>query len=225
MKKILKAVRDSETGDIGLIVQGMKIIEYPMVSMEGMLIAHDLLEHQNGVESIGSIGDEIIALGGVWFVRGELFSIRRSGVSYHTPIDDLASDIHNLFTLHASGVPMRVATLTRKHNQDENFEDIADQGIKSAIKELTYDGGAALDKERTMHFILQARHLMRRGYMMANKRFESQWKANQLFWNIADAVDNCIDFEHLQEGQQFELVYNYNGFCYCDDYWEEDYYA
>lgn len=44
-------------------------------STSGMLIAHDILEHVNGPEAIGSIEDELEALGAVAFTRANFIPV------------------------------------------------------------------------------------------------------------------------------------------------------
>lgn len=47
------------------------------VATSGKLVAHDLLEHPN-IAIIGSIGDELEALGGVLYMRGQFGDISRT---------------------------------------------------------------------------------------------------------------------------------------------------
>ena len=92
MKKvILKTITDSE-GTTGIVVEGMKRIQYPSAAQEGFLIAHDLLEHVNGIEAIGSVDDELEAMGGCWFVRGKSGQMRRDNYgSMYSPEETIAS--------------------------------------------------------------------------------------------------------------------------------------
>ena len=63
----LQVAEDQLSGELGLKIKGMRATE-GMAMGSGLLVAHDLLEHQNGLRAIGSVGDELEALGGIWHV-------------------------------------------------------------------------------------------------------------------------------------------------------------
>ncbi len=98
---------DQSTGETGFKIEGVPVIDAPMVALEGLLIAHDLLEHVQGVESIGTIQDELLAEGGIWFVRGQHGDITRRP-SMHTPMEHLASDVVNMGVLYLCNTDIRV---------------------------------------------------------------------------------------------------------------------
>lgn len=80
---------------------GLKIVGVPDVDgmaverTDGVLIAHDLLEHQNGLSEIGTVWDELEALGGIWQVRGRTGDMFVRNI--HTPQVNIASDITRMF--------------------------------------------------------------------------------------------------------------------------------
>jgi len=76
---ILNARNCPTTGELGLIPRGITMGEGYVAATEGELIAHDILEHQNGLSAIGSVDDELEALGGLYFVRGWSGQLRRDG--------------------------------------------------------------------------------------------------------------------------------------------------
>ena len=66
---ILEVIRCAMTGELGVAPEGARNIDDYMADTDGVLTAHDLLEHVNGAEHIGGIGDELEALGAIWYGR------------------------------------------------------------------------------------------------------------------------------------------------------------
>lgn len=226
----LTSINDPQTGELGLKVEGVPAIDYPMAANEGFLIAHDLLEHQQGLHKIGTIGDELLALGGVWYVRGQHGDISRNGVgSFHSAESNVASDVSNMGCMYVANEHVRLHIKPPSRLPpclaDEDIAGIAELGRQGTIEELRCQEDridyARLDKYTTL-----SERLMRRGYNMARRRFErghSRYYANSMFWNIADAVDpycKNIDFE----GRRFRLSYgDYEAHCK-EIHDEEEYY-
>lgn len=223
MRYITLEVRtDRETGKLGLMIKGTPMIDYPMVAVEGFLVAHDLIEHQQGVSKIGSIGDELLALGGVWYTRGQHADINRKRPSFHSPEEDLASEVLNMAGLALNGTPLRVKVphYTHEHDQDDSFETIIEIAQSQFYSEF---GKTSASVEWYWEAAL---HLMRQGYNMAKKRFErkgNRWTANTMFWNIAEAVDSIINNVEY-EGQQFRLAYDSTDAHCSEIYPDDDYY-
>ena len=72
MKAIrLFATSDDSCNSLGLAIKGMDIGDNIYAAREGFMIAHDLLDHQNGPANIGMIWDEFEALGALWYSRGQ----------------------------------------------------------------------------------------------------------------------------------------------------------
>ena len=163
--------------------------------IEGRLLAHDLLEHVNGLESIGSIDDELEALGGVWCVRGNTGLLGNEFYSQHQSI---AHDVVNLFEYWRSGVALRKnAPQTRGTNED--IEDILNEGLRFVEPE---------DKALYRDFMVQARRFMLIGYRKAMKRFRNAVCTYSLFKNLESTLNNMVnEVEH--EGQQFILGYDF----------------
>lgn len=210
MKSVkLKCVEDRATGELGLIVEGTRLMDYPMVSSEGLLIAHDLLEHQQGVKKIGSIDDELIALGGVWFVRGLTGVLRRdrSGSIYSTE-ENLGGDIASMARIYRDGVNFRSAVpCTRRSEEDNAFESMLTAARKMYRAEAEYDEPEGAEDHRRLETYFEAAlHYLRKGYRLAQRRFGTTWRANAQFWAIAEAVDPHA--RHLEyAGQEFVLSY------------------
>jgi hypothetical protein len=202
----LKCIRDRETGELGLVVRGMKVSHYPSAANEGLLIAHDLIEHVNGIAKIGSIDDELEALGGVWFTRGHISDIRRDGRgSMVSAEDNLASDVINLARIYNDGVNFRSAVpRTRSHLHDDAFNEIirlARDMVSSEIDE-EYRNAERLDA-----FFSAALHYLRSGFNKAKCKHGTWQAANCKFWNIAEAVDPHAKRPEF-EGMEYRLTYS-----------------
>ena len=73
--KIAKFILDYDSrGPKGYVLEG---VDPNLVNpaKAGILLAHDVFEHQQGPEEIGYVVDELVALGGVWATRGEVENI------------------------------------------------------------------------------------------------------------------------------------------------------
>jgi len=210
MKTIkLIVAEDKETGELGFMLEGTPIIQYPMVATEGLLVAHDIIEHQQGAGSIGSIGDELIALGGVWFTRGQYGDISRDGRgSVYSPEQNLASDLVNMGCMFNYGTPLRETIKnTHKTRHDEAFIEIINIAKKDIKDEIDAED---INQSRLDEYFNACLHLMRTGYRKAAKRFKGYMEANNIFWNIQQAVQDCVNLIEI-EGQEFKLSY-------CSDY-------
>jgi hypothetical protein len=228
----LTSINDPETGELGLKIDGVPAIDYPMAASEGLLIAHDLLEHQQGLRKIGTIGDELIACGGIWYVRGQHADIRRDSMgSMYGSEENVAADVSNMGRMYVQGcmlhskVPSRLPACAA----DESIRDILRYSAKGMIDEFQACGESLCHEERKRmaKYLRMSEILMRKGYNMARRRFErgerSRYYANSMFWEIAQAVDPYC--KHLEyEGQRFRLAYGgYEAHCK-EIHDEEEYY-
>lgn len=213
---MLTARYDDATGNIGLACNGLpQSDDEPMVANSGVLIAHDLIEHVNGLKRIGSIHDELQALGAVWFTRGNWGDIRRDR---HTDINSYAAIGRDVEQLAVKFVQRRDEDLTkgtpkrtkRDHIQDE-LDECIKEGMKAAAAELAhYDGGEHDYEDELARFSEVAGRLMRMGYDKIARKYETGLHANTLFWSIAEAVDSGLSAE-LYEGERFKLRFDQTG--------------
>lgn len=196
MKYLLEAREDNETGELGLLTVGTPLINgYPMVAMTGMLIAHDLTEHVNGHRKIGSIDDELEALGGVWYCRGRMLGRI-----------DLEYDIVNLGEIYYRGVDYRnpVPVTRRSGDRYDNDFDAFMEDAARYLREGVREWGDEEEKERAEYFLSTAIHFIRVGYRKARKKYPNEYRMYDRFKNIERVVDTVLrDVEF--EGQVFEL--------------------
>ncbi len=232
---ILEAARDSETGTMGLVLAGQRNDGSTNTAAEGLLIAHDLIEHQNGSDAIGSIDDELEALGAIWYVRGQHGELQRAmanepqrPASFYTIEQNIAADITRMFRdcteggahLDWSGVRALHAVLDDDHLQA--ILDAADDSWRGEFQGPDY---AAQHKQQWLEYRDIALYRMRRGYTKARRRWEARYGrfgANNVFWAIAEAVHPHA--KHCEyEGQQFILRYSCKAAtATCEEHYPED---
>lgn len=214
MKEIrLRVIRDENTGEVGLALADMRITHETNAATEGLLIAHDVVEHVNGADAIGSIDDELEALGAIWYVRGQYSDLRRDGVgSAYTVHENIAADITRMFAdffhgAHVDLSPMR----THPTDADDDFREIINLALADMRNEVR-DAGTPEQElaEREAEYIAVCLPRMRRGYRKARNKYDryGRFAANSLFWAIAGAVDRALKHHELFEGQEFTLHYD-----------------
>lgn len=228
MKYVLEYAKDKDTEELGFIVKGSKDRGGYNVASEGLLIAHDILEHAR-IEDIGTIGDELKALGGIWFVRGEYGDLRRdSRGSIYSPHENVASDVTNMARYILCGgsklhckVPEHIKPACCPVYSD--FEAIIDIARKDIPKELE---GEDYNRAAMQQYLNNALKLMVMGYNHAKKRFRpvgGQIAANNLFWRISEEVEKALKWAEF-EGQQFSLSVSAAA-CkvYCEELYESEF--
>jgi len=240
---ILTCAEDGEFGGYGLLLPGMHAGHDVNPAADGLLLAHDLLEHQNGVAAIGGIDDELEALGGIWYVRGQFDDISRDGSgSAHTTHQNIAGDVVRMFRDYFCGVyvnttPPRTRALPEA---DDDFREIIAEALKQTRGEVDREDATPEEiAQKEAAYIAVCLPRMRIGYRKAARRFKDARTANRLFWDVTDAVNRAIGVRSWRdndrgrsngldyEGQQFELSYTYDprtGDCAvrCDEHYPEE---
>lgn len=220
---ILEAFRDESTGELGLGVKGMPRDETTNAAADGLTIAHDLIEHVNGPQAIGTIDDELEALGAIWYVRGQHGELRRDRVgSVYTIEQNLANDVTRMFRDHVAGdqyVSYRVPR-SRPCDADDDLIRILEAGDESYRGEFNEDEREGL-AEKWAAYRAVALVRMRAGWRKAYRKWErlGRFAANNRFWEIAEAVDSGAKPQY--EGQQFRLSYGLGG-ATCEEIYDEE---
>lgn len=198
----LVAVGDELDPTPGLVVKGTVMCEGMFADRTGILIAHDLLEHQNGVAAIGPVDDELEALGGIWQVRGRWGDMLDDRPSFYSPAHHAASDLTRMAReLTGSWWPEQGQYHTKPHPCDDDFAEIIEIARQDIPKELDEEDLADFPMEA---YLDNALHLMRRGYRKAERRFGDRSVGYDLFRAIKEAVKGC---QPDWEGQEFLLGY------------------
>jgi len=173
--------------------------------MNGVLVAHDLVEHVNGWRNIGTVEDEMEACGGIWFCRGQYGDISRDGSgSMHTPEHHVSVEIANNLRYITN---RRLDVIyTEAGDAEDALQEIWQDGWKGVRSEIL-DESDWLDAEQKANVRFnyqQVIHWMRSGYRKAAKRYGSGMSANRLFWNIHDTIEG---YKWAEEWNEYELQY------------------
>lgn len=216
---------DNETGELGLMFNDCPIINYPMVANDGVLVAHDLLEHINGLTKIGSLDDELEALGAIWFIRGQHGQLRLDGIgSKFTPQENIASDVLNMARIYNNGVNFKTdaPVIDTDHEWYEEFKELVQLAVNDYDLEIDED---EQDIERLNFYTNSALAYMLAGYDKAVQRYSnmSDWSVRDLFFTIAKTVDKNIKngFELL--GQEFLLTVDFENLeCNFEEFYDNE---
>lgn len=220
----LIAFEDQICGNLGLGFKGHTSHPEILADTEGTLIAHDLLEHQNGLDAIGCVADELEAIGAIWQVRGRHGMFFMPSDKYGRCLyESLASDVAKCAVdLNMSETfdwwPRFGRYQTREHDYDEDFRLVLEKARPLIVAEM---GRAEGFKDYPLdEFLENALHLMRMGFNKARRRFGMDAYGSQLFCAIRDAVRAQAKWvEH--EGQEFRLSYG-NGEARCEEIYPEE---
>ena len=228
---ILKCIEDRNTGVIGLILADMPQNDDTNAASEGLLIAHDILEHQNGAKCIGTIDDELEALGGLWYVRGQHGELRRDGRgSMHNVHENIASDLARMFRDHLCGHYVGKAPKTKACEADTDFQEIINYALEQIPQELDSEElqNPELYKLRD-DYIKVCLSRLRIGYRKAFRKYNKHGRffANDLFWAITKATDNYCKHAEYPEAE-YALTFGSDKYgtawARCEEFYsEEDY--
>lgn len=226
----LRAVEDDEFGSLGLkFVIPHKLCTGRFTIQSGLLLAHDVIEHQQGTQKIGSIGDEMIALGGICYTRGQWGEISRDGVGGAYSVEEnIASDLHgqmaNLYF--ENNVPFRAKLVKSRDEDPSGFVD----GVIECARENWSNRYERWDVDQNLHqeqidtYLEACRTFMLHGSKLANRRFGSGILANDLFWQIERETDGLIKSMEY-EGQEFTLGYDFNRNIRFHEVYDEEFYC
>jgi hypothetical protein len=214
---IYDAVEDEEFGQVGLLPVG---IDMRMGRMNASTwapgVAHDVVEHVNGYGEIGSIEDELEAMGACWFTRGQHWDMSRGeAVSGMLPQEAIGIEIAEMFRRSVNDDEQVRPVANRAGDAEHSFRDCIEQARRYAKHEVE-------DAERRLFDAYAAAALtrMRLGYRKARRKWGHN--ANSLFWEIADAAKPVL--KGIEEGMSFKLVYGMQGnraFAKFDEHWAD----
>lgn len=229
----LKAIADEYDNEPGLILKDQKEFDGLFAAREGVLLAHDILEHQNGAKEIGSVWDELEALGALYQVRGRHGDMLTKNGGYHSVESNIASDVTRMFadySMDPHDGPGSERAGTRPCEADESFLEVIKIARRDIPREHTdmgrgdpgedANGWSEEMRELFPRYLALALRRMRIGYRKAAKKYGTGYKAYELFRLIRDAVDK-IRPEVEIEGQEFTLYYN-DERAFIEAHYEED---
>ena len=208
----LIAASDDYDATPGLIIKGTPSFDGLMADRTGMMIAHDLLEHVNGLKHMGPVWDELEALGAIWQVRGRHGDLMQDRPSWHSPQSNVAADVVNMFDGwdgEAGG-----SVRTHAHDYDDDFRDIIQIARQDIPK--NWPEAKSADIEAYLTVVL---HRLRTGFRKAEKRYGAHFDGHNLFYAVREAVKAVLAVVEY-EGLEFVLTYR-DGVATCRPYSEE----
>lgn len=210
MQTVKLVAKKSKNGffSMGLAIDGMKSFLDP--ATDGGILAHDLLEHQNGVEAIGTVHDELMALGAYWYVRGQHGQINldvdfKSGTN---PIDPMARECArqmSLTTVYGCGFGRNTAKWRSVTDEEREGPTQWDEALLNVQAQMPmYFHGSRLE---LLPRLDDALHYLRKGCRLADVRYgHKPWAANRTFWEIRAATNTyCAS---ARTGEEFLLSYD-----------------
>jgi len=211
----LIVVEDVDFGGLGLkFEEKYKFCNGRFSAQDGIILAHDIVEHQQGPAKIGTIGDEMIALGGVCLARGMWGDLRRDiKNTVFTPAQNIAGDIINMSELYfLQNIPFR-QKLVKSRCEDQS--DLVDDVIEEAREALKLEDYWEYEdhiptQDKLDSYLEDCRTYMLHGVKLAIRRFGSGHLAYDVFWDIEQATSECLSYIELA-GQKFTLSYDFNG--------------
>jgi len=210
MKKYSITIQEHEEyGGLGIVVDTGR--NYFEPGLEGLVVAHDILEHTIKPHSCGYI-DELMAIGG--YIAGRVacgYSLR--GYRFAS-IDDVSDDIQSLVNaaLNEDGDD-NVLTKIDKCNsylQDEWIMDKLRKNVKEGIIEALdeWSDGEYGEKELADYDIDSIVGWICKGYQLFKKRFSNMYSYDHLFTSIRKAADNFLS--DAIEGQTATLCVDFS---------------
>lgn len=214
----INVIKDENfTGEVGLVLADIPYDpDQFMITHEGLLIAHDILEHVDGLENIGTVADETQAFGGVYFVRGFNGYIR-NGVSGFSIEEALSRDIVGFYEQEPadlsdiSEIPDEIQKLADVANDYEYVDEIFDSIAEFANRSAKYFNEDDLEHKPFSFetFLEYSRVWFKAGFVKAWERYKGDYvKAFNTFRLVEDAVNNFVMVNELFEGTQLILSYD-----------------
>ena len=205
----LKVTKCDKTGETGFEIHGQRNTNGMFVGTTGILVAHDLIEHVNGIEMIGGLGDELMALGGIWETRGQWGDMWRGKYANKLSSEkNIAGELPELYRVFLQGVPFRIEIPPYIKDYEELYEfwddSIAEEGIKMTRGDWSED---EFDLDKWVEFVEAGRYFFVAGAKKLNDIWETATlQANNQFWAIHDEVEDALTRD-IWEDQLYHLAY------------------
>ncbi len=201
------------SGCLGIAPVDQEIFDDYSACMEGYLLAHDLIEHVNGHEALGGVGDELEACTGIWLTRGVLHDIQRGKQhSIYSPEESVAHEVRACFEYwwgRGCAFDMPVPKPAPTIFFDQELREILTISRKLIVEERDSqwddDDDGRPSNSHIAEYLLAAKHFMRSGWHKHKARWpDNDYQANNQFWAIAEATDAFCKTVEI-EGQKFDL--------------------
>jgi hypothetical protein len=193
MKKYSLVIKEHEEyGGLGIVVDTGR--NYFEPGLDGLVVAHDILEHTIKPHSCGYI-DELMAIGG--YIAGRV-EVGYNARGYRSAsIDDVSSDIQSLVTAALNAGDDTVFTSIDKcksYLQDQWIMDKLRKNVKEGIIKAfdEWSDGEYGEKELADYDIDSIVGWICKGYQLFKKRFYNMYSYDHLFTSIRKAADKFI---------------------------------
>lgn len=177
---------------------------YPADS--GVLLAHDLIEHRHGIDSIGSIEDELQAIGAGWITRGQWGDYIRGRKQRFTPYEMAASDIWDLFIEYMNAEKYIKTIPSIKGLEDHPWHEdmilIMDKFRGQVRKEYPDASEDVINRfsDAALYYMLQ-------GVDSLVAEWGDRFGGNNIFWCIAEEYDSMLKTHGIIEGLEYRIEY------------------
>ena len=193
-------------GQLFVVLDRLRNLDFDVaMTVDGQVVAHDIVEHCNGIENIGSVEDELEALGAILYVRGV------NGV-------EVDADIVTLFETTVMGeLTLDWITRSRSVIGEENIVDNimkARSRLLKGVRDEPYPEEVTVAHVNT--FLEQAHHRMRKGWMKAHSRWKSWERALNQFSAIELAVNYLLKDGDFGTFNEYKLSWQ-EGWCRITD--------
>ena len=198
MKQINFTVKYHRDFDVyGLVPDGVDTERYAPIT-NGRLLAHDVVEHVNGIRKIGSFTDEFEALGALMFVRGT-----HADFGYFNAEESIAAD----FTFLAEDWHL-TAEEDLSYSREPRKQGYLDELWEDIKWHIEYPNEMLISERR--EFANSARVYFKRGYLKALRKYGDEFSAFSLFETIKYSFDRMFPkgFHEYQEGTRIILRYD-----------------
>jgi hypothetical protein len=198
----LTGKEDEQSGEIGLAFDGSQY-----VFRTATLGAHDLIEHVNGVENIGTITDELQASGSAHYTRIQ--------TGHNVTEDGMVNDMLSIASDSNLG-EVDFGPIIPEQPESDN-----DDSFEWIIETFRNKIGNELDDEDLEYFDIdqfcdQALQCMRLGESKQESRFKTPWEACEAFMAIESAINQHFNISNpksykiieCDEHQQYKLTIN-----------------
>ena len=205
----LEVIECRESGEVGLVLQASKLALSNVDDITvggGLLLAHDLFEHVDGPENIGGVGEELQALGAMFYVRAANGPLTR-GPYHHSAEENIASDVARMYSKWLEdGYEYLVPKTRASCGIEESLKEVLTYTREEVFVEAEYGG---LQTDHLDEYLSGVRHFMRVGYRKAKKKYRRVpgHGLYRTFMRVAEEVDSVAAHEDLWPGREFVLTY------------------
>jgi len=205
---IFVVMEDPEKGEEGLVSVAQRRAGNShdgdvTVMSDALGVTHDLVEHVNGLSQIGTVHDELEALGAIWVTRGVHADLRRDGIGRtQSPENYLSSDVSRMYRYWLDEYFEFEDQPESDH--DESFEEV----LRLARTDILYyieDGGDEADTESIDEYLAHCLNGMRLGAAKQEERFPDQFDANNFFWEVVEEITGIFQCDYYSQGIEYVI--------------------